>query len=79
MMYNNGFGNGYGYSFGMFHSFFGITMMFIIIAVVALLVVKLSQSKNTNVSAINTLDIKFASGEITEEEYQQRKRVLKNK
>lgn len=79
MMFNNGFGNGYGCSFGMFNSFWGMAMMFLIIAIVVLLVVKHSRSKSTNVSAINLLDIKFASGEITEEEYQQRKRVLKNK
>lgn len=79
MMNNNGFSNGYNCSFEMFHSFWGMGMLALVVAIICIIVYKYKRNISSNDSAIKILDTKFASGEITEEEYKSRKRVLKDK
>lgn len=83
MMRFNGFGHGFGGGYGC--PFFGMTGywgmgLFILIVVVLLVIVFKKSKKGPDVhSALQALDMRFASGEITEEEYLQRKRILKDK
>ena len=79
MMFNNGFGNGYGCSFGLLNSFWGIGIGILVVALIVYFLIKSRQLSNGNHSAIQTLEVKFASGELSEEEYLQRRRVLNNK
>jgi len=76
-MFNNGgcFGNGFMGS--GWHWLIGIGILLIIIAVTYLLVKKGKKSTPSG-NALETLKMKFAQGEITEEEYNQRKKVLEN-
>ncbi len=83
MMRFNGFGHGFGGGYGC--PFFGMTgywgMGLFLLAVVVLLVIVFKKSKKSTggQTALESLDMRFASGEITEEEYLQRKRILKGK
>ena len=79
MMFNNGFGNGYGCSFGLFHSFWGIGIGLLVVGLIVLLIMKNNRKGGEQQNALESLNMRFASGEITEEEYSQRKRVLKGK
>lgn len=62
--------------------FFPMLMMgifaVVVVAVIVLAVRKLNSSakRNTGSAALDELKIKFAKGEITEEEYLRRKRIL---
>ena len=78
MMFNYGFGNGYGCSFGLFHSFWGIGIGLLFVGLLVFLFIR--NKRNTNgQNAMESLNLRFAQGEITEDEYLQRKRVLRNK
>lgn len=81
MMFYNGLGRGFGCGgFGMFHSFWGIGLTLVIVGLIFFM---LMRNKNTSgkstKNALYELDMRFASGEISEEEYTSRKNVLKNK
>ncbi|MCD6321671.1 MAG: SHOCT domain-containing protein [Clostridiales bacterium] len=83
MMHSRYFiGNGSCFGAGIFGGIWGwlivIGVVLLITAVVYLLV---SKNKKTavNASALETLDTKFAQGEVTIEEYQKRKSVLTGK
>lgn len=79
MMFYNGFGNGFGCSFGLFHSFWGIGIGLLAVGFVLFLLLKNNRNGNGQQNALESLNMRFASGEINEEEYLQRKRVLKSK
>jgi len=78
MMFNNGFGNGYGCSFGLFHSFWGIGISILLLGLLVFFLMRNRKSTNGR-NALESLNMRYASGEINEEEYLQRKRVLKSK
>ncbi len=69
----------YGYGFG---GFWMMPFMLICIAIVVLIVVLVMRSSgnhkttNYNNKALEILDSKLASGEITEEEYQRKKQLI---
>jgi len=79
MMFYNGFGNGFGCSFGLFHSFWGIGIGLLVVGLFVFLLIRNSRNTGGQKSALESLNMRFASGEFTEEEYIQRKRVLKGK
>jgi len=79
MMFYNGFGNGFGCSFGVLHSFWGFGIGLLVIGLVVILLVRNGRNSGGQKSALESLNMRFASGELTEEEYLQRKRVLKGK
>lgn len=77
MMYANGFGRGFG-CFGPYGgSFWGMGITLVVIAVAIYLVIKLVNRNSHSSSALDILKMKYVNGEITEEEYIQRKNVLK--
>lgn len=77
-MFYNGFGNGFGCSFGAFHSFWGFGIGLLIVGLIIILLVKRGK-KGEEKNIIQALDMRYATGELSEEEYVQRKRVLKGK
>ncbi len=79
MMFYNGFGNGFGCSFGLFHSFWGIGIGLLVLGLIVFLLFRNRHSGGSQKSALESLNMRFASGELTEDEYLQRKRVLKGK
>jgi putative membrane protein len=80
------------YSRGIFHNNFwmhglwfsgwnwliGIGVLLLVVAV-TYLIVKRNRKTETNSDALEILKLKYAKGEITEEEYISRKNVLENK
>ena len=79
----NGYG-GYGMHGGFGGGIFPITMIFNLVVLIALIVVGVKLYKKyvsgTDKSKIfSILDEKYASGEITEEEYIKRRTILSNK
>ena len=76
-MFNNGGCFGYGFMSSGWNWLIGIGILLIIVAV-TYLIVKKSKSAASNNNALETLRVKFVQGEITEEEYKQRKNILEN-
>ncbi len=79
----NGYG-GYGMRGSFGGGFFPMTMIFNLVVLIALIVVGVKLYKKyvsgTDKSKVfNILDEKYASGEITEEEYIKRRTILSNK
>lgn len=78
-----GFGGGFGRGFGGFSSsFLLITMgirIAILIAVIFIIVKLFKKYTNSSNSALKILDEKFASGEISDEEYLKRKNIISGK
>jgi putative membrane protein len=75
-IFNNGMWDGFmnnGWSL-----LIGIGILLIIV-VVTYLIVKRNQNTVSNSNALESLKVKFAQGEITEEEYKKRKSVLEEK
>ena len=70
---------GYGNEFGCFSSMGGMGMFLVIlvIAVVAIYLVTKKGGKKIAMDSKELLDIKYASGDLTKEEYEEKKRVLK--
>lgn len=79
MMNYMGYSNGYACSFENFHSFWGMGIMALIVVIVFIVLFKSRSSESSDISALKILDTKFASGDMSEEEYISKKRVLKNK
>ncbi len=80
MMYGRGYAGDYGcFGYGFFnspwHMFIGIIIIAIIGAVIYLLVNK-NKKRASNDSAFELLNIKYAKGELSAEEYSQRKKIL---
>ncbi len=73
-MYYNGF-NCWGSGI---HNFWWTGIAILLIGVAFVLLVKRRDRRSEDASALKSLDLLFASGDISEEEYQHRKRVLKN-
>lgn len=70
------FGYGYGNGFGCFSSIWGMGLFLLITVVVIYLIAKKLRPSSTTESR-QLLDIKYASGDLTKEEYEEKKRVLK--
>ncbi len=67
-----------GYGYGM--SWFGMIIPLLLIGVIIYAAVKLTQDnsrKNDEGNALNILSERFARGEISEEEYMQKKQLLR--
>lgn len=77
-MFNDGGCFGYGFMSSGWHWLIGIGILLIIITV-TYLIVKKGKRTSTYSNSLETLKVKFVQGEITEEEYKQRKRVLEEK
>jgi putative membrane protein len=72
----------YGYGYDMMNGFGiwgGIIMGFGLLVLVLVVVYFYKQNNNTNSDALELLKMKFAKGEITEEEYVNKKSVLLKK
>lgn len=76
-IFNNGGCFGYGFMSSGWNWLIGIGILLIIIAVTYLIVNK-GKSAVSHSNALETLKAKFAQGDITEEEYKQRKSVLED-
>ncbi|GAA0178288.1 hypothetical protein SH2C18_13650 [Clostridium sediminicola] len=81
MMWNRGFyGNGGCFGYGNFGVWHYLMMGGVILLIVALFIWALSKKKSsTSNQALYLLNIKYAQGEVSEEEYLNRKRVLNRK
>lgn len=82
MMYGNGWSGFNGCHFGFGYGYFGMWQFLIVIGVVLLIyaVVIYRKSKSSNTSdAVEKLRMLYVSGEITEEEYLERKNVIERK
>lgn len=76
-MFRYGYLNNWGWEIGMF-----LMMAFwlvVIVGVIYLIVKNISKDKSSSNKALEILDINLAQGEISEEEYLQKKRILKEK
>lgn len=76
-MFNSGGCFGYGHMMGGWSWLIGIGILLIIVAV-TYLIVKKGKNRNLNNNALETLRVKYAQGEITEEVYKHRKSVLED-
>ncbi len=75
MFYN---GSGYGFMSGGWNWLIGVGIILLVVAV-TYLIVNRNKNKDSNNNALKSLKVKFAQGEITEEEYKKRKSVLEEK
>ena len=74
---------GYNYGYGM--NWFGMVIPFLLIALIIYVVFKFAQGSNINNStkkslgndAIDILNQRFANGEISEEEYMKKKKMIR--
>ena len=81
MMHSRGMFNNDGWSglmTGGWNWLIGIGIILIVIAV-TYLIVNRNKNKDSNNNALESLKVKFAQGEVTEEEYTKRKNVLEDK
>ncbi|KUO52668.1 MAG: hypothetical protein APF76_14350 [Desulfitibacter sp. BRH_c19] len=69
---------GYGFEYGWLGMFLSMLVWVFLFLGVILLVTKIINKGDNKKSALNILDEKFASGEITEEEYKHKRDVLKS-
>ena len=77
----NGFSNCFGIGSGFMHGGWGIIMMaaFILLAVIAVIfIVKRTGHRQSSNEALQALKKRFAEGEISEEEYLKKKKILKD-
>ncbi len=78
-MYNSGFSSSFECSYGLFNSFWGFGSLLLVIGVLAFLYFKKANRKSSHKNALASLNMRFASGEVTEKDYLSKKRVLTDK
>jgi len=81
MMHGNWFGNGMGSSWGGYGSFsiwHGLMILGVVVVLVGISMMRKSQKTHNN-NPLELLKIQFANGNITEEEYLNKKNVLERK
>jgi len=72
----------YGYGYGMMNGFGiwgGIIMGFCLLILILVVLYYHKQNNNTNTDALELLKMKFVKGEITEEEYLNKRSILLKK
>ncbi len=85
MMRFNGFGHGFSNGFGcpffgmQGYGFWGMGLFLLAVAVLVIVLVKRNRNQSGHKIAADALDMRFAKGEISEDEYLQKKRVLQGK
>ncbi len=81
MMWNRGFyGNGFCFGFGTLGIWNRLIIGGVGLLIIALVIFALNKKKSsTDDKALNLLNIKYAQGDISEEEYLNRKKVLNRK